>query len=41
MEPVKKATNYVTESVQSATSGVSKETNKEVARDSNNPIGTR
>ena len=41
METVKQAANYVSESVQGAVSGVSKEANKEVAKDSNAPIGTR
>ena len=41
MESAKQAVNYVSESIQSATSGASKEANKEVAKDSNAPIGTR
>lgn len=41
METVKNAVNYVSESVQQATSGASKEVNKEVAKDGNAPIGTR
>ncbi|KAH7157580.1 glucose-repressible protein Grg1 [Dactylonectria estremocensis] len=41
MESVKQAVNYVAESVQGAASGVSKETNKEVAKDSNAPVSTR
>ncbi|KAJ4133255.1 Glucose-repressible protein [Fusarium falciforme] len=41
METAKQAFNYVAESVQGATSGVSKEANKEVAKDSNAPLGTR
>lgn len=41
MESAKQAANYVAETVQGAVSGVSKETNKEVAKDSNAPIGTR
>ncbi|KAH7019252.1 glucose-repressible protein Grg1 [Ilyonectria destructans] len=41
MESAKQAFNYVAETVQGATSGVSKEANKEVAKDSNAPIGTR
>lgn len=41
MDTVKQAANYVSESVQGATSQASKETNKEVAKDSNASIGTR
>ncbi|KAF7541060.1 hypothetical protein G7Z17_g12049 [Cylindrodendrum hubeiense] len=41
MESAKQAFNYVAETVQGAASGVSKEANKEVAKDSNAPIGTR
>jgi hypothetical protein len=41
MESVKQAANYVSETVQGAVSGVSKETNKEIAKDSNVDIGTR
>lgn len=41
MDAAKKATNYVKESVQGATSETSKETNKNVAKDSNNPATTR
>merc|ERR1711959_487932 len=41
MESVKQAANYVSESVKGATSQASKEANKEVAKDSNAPIGTR
>lgn len=41
MESIKQGVNYVAESVQSVTSGVSKEANKEVAKDSNVNIGTR
>lgn len=41
MESAKQAVNYVSESIQSAASGVSKEANKEVAKDGNAPIGTR
>lgn len=41
METVKNAGNFVAEKVQSATSGASKETNKNVAKDNNAPIGTR
>lgn len=35
------AANYVSETVQSATSGASKEANKEVAKDNNASLGTR
>lgn len=41
MESAKQAFNYVAESVQSATAGVSKEANKEVAKDNNVNVGTR
>ena len=41
MESAKQAVNYVSETVQGAISGASKETNKEVAKDSNVAIGTR
>lgn len=41
METAKQAVNYVAESVQGAVSGVSKEANKEVAKDSNANVGTR
>ncbi|PHH74195.1 hypothetical protein CDD80_3243 [Ophiocordyceps camponoti-rufipedis] len=41
MESAKQAINYVSESIQGAASGVSKEANKEVAKDSNVNIGTR
>jgi hypothetical protein len=41
MESIKQAGNYVAETVQSVTSGASKEANKEVAKDSNVPISTR
>jgi len=41
MDSVKQGANYVGEKVQQATSGVSKETNKQVAKDSDAPIGTR
>ncbi|KAH8887420.1 putative GRG-1 glucose-repressible gene-1 protein [Thozetella sp. PMI_491] len=41
MDTVKNAANYVSDKVQGAASSVSKETNKEVAKDSNAPIGTR
>ncbi|RCI08672.1 hypothetical protein L249_4879 [Ophiocordyceps polyrhachis-furcata BCC 54312] len=41
MESLKQGANYVSETVQKATSGVSKEANKEVAKDSNAGVGTR
>lgn len=41
MESVKQAANYVQESVKGATSGASKEANKEVAKDNNVNVGTR
>lgn len=41
METVKQAANYVSETVQGAASGASKETNKNIAKDSNVGIGTR
>lgn len=41
METAKQAVNYVAESVQGAMSGVSKEANKEVAKDNNANVGTR
>jgi hypothetical protein len=41
MDTIKQAGNYVSETIQSATSGVSKEANKEVAKDSNAGVGTR
>ncbi|KAK0385383.1 hypothetical protein NLU13_7859 [Sarocladium strictum] len=41
METAKQAVNYVSETVQGAVSGASKETNKEIAKDSNASIGTR
>lgn len=41
MESAKQAVNYVAESVQGAISGVSKEANKEIAKDSNASVGTR
>ncbi|KAF7122564.1 hypothetical protein CNMCM5793_000589 [Aspergillus hiratsukae] len=41
MESIKQGVNYVSESVKQATSGTSKETNKQVAKDSDAPIGTR
>jgi len=41
MDTLKQAGNYVSETVQSATSGASKEANKQVAKDSNASLGTR
>ncbi|KAI5464631.1 glucose-repressible protein [Mariannaea sp. PMI_226] len=41
MESAKQALNYVAETVQGVTSGVSKEANKEIAKDPNAPLGTR
>ena len=41
MENIKGAVNYVSETIQGAAAGASKETNKEVAKDSNVGIGTR
>ncbi len=41
MDSIKQGANYVSETVQKATQGTSKEANKEVAKDSNAPIGTR
>lgn len=41
METAKQAFNYVAESVQGATSGVSKETNKEIAKNDNVDVSTR
>ena len=41
MDSVKQGANYVAESVQQATSGLSKEGNKQVAKDSNASVGTR
>ena len=41
MESIKQAGNYVAETIQQATSGASKEANKEVAKDGNAPISTR
>lgn len=41
MESIKQGANYVAESVQQATSGASKEANKEVAKDSNVGVGSR
>lgn len=41
MDSIKQGANYVSETVQKAASGASKETNKEVAKDNNASIGTR
>ncbi|OAQ63401.1 hypothetical protein VFPPC_09896 [Pochonia chlamydosporia 170] len=41
MDSLKQGVNYVSESVKQATSGASKETNKQVAKDGDAPIGTR
>merc|ERR1712057_141987 len=41
MDTIKQAGNYVSDKVQSATHNASKEANKETAKDSNAPIGTR
>ncbi|KAI9898302.1 hypothetical protein N3K66_006662 [Trichothecium roseum] len=41
MDSIKSAGNFVSDKVQQATSGASKEANKEVAKDSDAPIGTR
>lgn len=41
MDSVKQAGNFVSDKVQQAAHGTSKEANKEVAKDSNAPIGTR
>lgn len=41
MESVKHGANFVAEKAQQATSGSSKETNKDIAKDSNASIGTR
>merc|ERR1712061_180473 len=41
MESIKQAANYVSESIQGATSGASKEANKEVAKDPNVNVSTR
>ncbi|KIW71667.1 hypothetical protein PV04_03806 [Phialophora macrospora] len=41
MESVKNAANYVGDKAQQATSSVSKEGNKEVAKDSDASLGTR
>ncbi|KAJ4140320.1 hypothetical protein NW768_001677 [Fusarium equiseti] len=41
MESIKQAGNYVAETIQQATAGASKETNKEVAKDGNASLSTR
>ncbi|MCJ1330004.1 Glucose-repressible protein [Thelotrema lepadinum] len=41
MDTIKNSANYVSDKVQEATSGTSKEANKQVAKDSNAPLGTR
>jgi hypothetical protein len=41
MESIKQGANYVSETVQQAASGTSKEANKEVAKDGSAPLGTR
>ncbi|KAL2203296.1 hypothetical protein CC79DRAFT_1373440 [Sarocladium strictum] len=41
MESIKQAANYVSETVQGATSGASKEANKQVAKDGNVDASTR
>ncbi|KAK7416859.1 hypothetical protein QQX98_004917 [Neonectria punicea] len=41
MDSVKQGADYVAEKVQKGTSTASKETNKEEAKDSNAPIGSR
>ncbi|KAH7185435.1 glucose-repressible protein [Fusarium flagelliforme] len=41
MESIKQGANYVAETIQQATAGASKETNKEVAKDSNASLSTR
>ncbi|KAM7198103.1 Glucose-repressible protein Grg1 [Naviculisporaceae sp. PSN 640] len=41
MDTIKNAANFVGDKVQSATSGASKEANKEVAKDNNQGVGTR
>ncbi|KAL6819459.1 glucose-repressible protein Grg1 [Trichoderma sp. SZMC 28015] len=41
MDSIKQGANYVGEKVQQATSGASKETNKQVAKDSDASLGTR
>ncbi|KAI6782929.1 glucose-repressible protein [Emericellopsis cladophorae] len=41
LESVKQAANSASETVQQGLRGTSKEANKEVAKDSNAPVGTR
>jgi hypothetical protein len=41
MDSLKQGANYVSEQAQKATSGTSKEANKEVAKDNNSAMGTR
>lgn len=41
METAKQAINYVAESIQGATSGASKETNKQIAKNDEAPVSTR
>ncbi|GAO13643.1 uncharacterized protein UV8b_01736 [Ustilaginoidea virens] len=41
MDTVKKGAEYVSEQAQKATSGVSKEANKQTAKDSDTPVGSR
>ncbi|PHH63435.1 hypothetical protein CDD81_5814 [Ophiocordyceps australis] len=41
MDSIKQGAQYVSDSVKEATSGVSKETNKQVAKDSDASLGTR
>lgn len=41
MDTIKNAGNYVSDKIQGATHGASKEANKEVAKDSNVGVGDR
>ncbi|GIJ86349.1 glucose-repressible protein [Aspergillus pseudoviridinutans] len=41
MDSIKQGANYVSESVQQALHGSKKEANKDIAKDSDAPIGTR
>lgn len=41
MDTVKNTVNYISESVQGAVSGASKETNKEIAKNDNVSVGSR
>lgn len=41
MESIKQGANYVSEQAQKATSGTSKEANKQVAKDSDASLGNR